>query len=209
MTLQDAADRIVGIYQRHANAFDAARTRGLFERGWLDRFAGLLPRGGSILDIGCGCGEPIARHLIERGFALTGIDSSPAMIALCRSRFPTHAWTVADMRRLALRQTFDGLLAWDSVFHLTGDDQRAMFANFSVHAAPGAALMFTSGPAAGEAIGSFQGEPLYHASLDPGEYTHLLAANGFDVVAHMAEDPDCGGHTVWLAQRRPRPVQGA
>ncbi|WP_312011819.1 MULTISPECIES: hypothetical protein [unclassified Bradyrhizobium] len=60
--------------------------------------------------------------------------------------------------------------------------------------------MFTSGPAHGEAIGSYRGEPLYHASLDATEYRVLLCANGFDVVAHVVEDPDCGGHTVWLAQ---------
>lgn len=200
--MHEASGRIVGIYQRHAAAFDAARTRGLFERGWLDRFCSLVPPAGAILDIGCGSGEPIARHLIGLGFALTGIDSSPQLIALSRSRFPAHAWSVADMRRLALGRTFDGLLAWDSFFHLTGDDQRAMFATFAAHSAPGAALMFTSGPAAGEAIGSFQGEPLYHASLDPGEYRRLLDAHGFDVVAHIAEDPDCDRHTVWLAQRR-------
>ena len=60
--------------------------------------------------------------------------------------------------------------------------------------------MFTSGPAHGEAIGSFAGEPLYHASLDPSEYRSLLDRNGFDVVSQVAEDPACGGHTVWLAQ---------
>ena len=107
------------------------------------------------------------------------------------------------MRCLALGRTFDGLIAWDSFFHLRAVDQRTMFPIFTAHAAPGAALMFTSGPAAGEAIGTFHGEALYHASLDPAEYRALLAANGFDVVAHVAEDAECGGHTVWLAQRSP------
>ena len=32
--------------------------------------------------------------------------------------------------------------------------------------------------------------------------TLLLGRNGFDVVAHGAEDPGCGGHAVWLARRR-------
>jgi len=63
-----------------------------------------------------------------------------------------------------------------------------------------AALMFTSGPAVGEAIGQWQGEPLYHASLDPAEYRTLLDAHGFRVLHHHPEDPDCGGHTVWLAR---------
>ena len=105
-----------------------------------------------------------------------------------------------NMRSLSLARHFNGLLAWDSFFHLGHDDQRRMFPIFRQHAAPRAALMFTSGPAHGEAIGNYQGEPLYHASLDPDEYRALLSANGFEVVAYVAEDPDCGRHTVWLAQ---------
>ena len=124
------------------------------------------------------------------------------MIELCRARLPEHEWRVADMRQLSLGLAFDGVLAWDSFFHLSPNDQRSMFPVFAHHAAPGAALMFTSGPSSGEAIGSFEGEPLYHSSLDAADYRDLLAQNGFALVAHKAEDPDCGGHTVWLAQRR-------
>ena len=199
--MTDSADAIVFLYQRHAAAYDRQRGRKLMEAQWLDRFLSLLPASPSVLDIGCGMDEPIARHLIERGCAVTGIDSSEPLIALCRERFPQYAWQVADMRRLSLGRHFDGLVAWDSFFHLTPDDQRRMFPLFRDHAADRAGLLFTSGPRHGEAIGSFEGEPLYHGSLDPNEYGALLAANGFAVVAHVAEDPDCGGHTVWLAQR--------
>jgi hypothetical protein len=106
------------------------------------------------------------------------------------------------MRALPLRQHFNGLLAWNSFFHLTPDDQRRMFPIFRAHAAPKAALMFTSGPRAGAALGTYQGEPLYHASLDPEEYRELLAANDFNVVSYVPEDPSCGRHTIWLAQLR-------
>jgi SAM-dependent methyltransferase len=195
------ADRIIGLYQDRARAWDEMRPRALMERAWLDRFIGLLPACGSVLDIGCGSGEPIARYLIEAGLDLAGVDASPAMIAMCRTRFPERDWTVADMRRLALGRRFDGLLAWDSFFHLTPEDQRAMFPIFAAHAGQAAALMFTSGPRHGEAIGAFHGEPLYHGSLDPAEYRSLLDKHRFEVVAHVAEDPGCGGHTVWLARR--------
>ncbi|MFV9214556.1 SAM-dependent methyltransferase, partial [Serratia fonticola] len=32
------------------------------------------------------------------------------------------------------------------------------------------------------------------------EYQQLLQEQGFQVVSMVAEDPDCGGRTVWLAQ---------
>ena len=75
-----------------------------------------------------------------------------------------------------------------------------MFPIFKKHAAPNAALMFTSGPSYSEVIGSLWGEPLYHASLDEAEYRSLLNDNGFHVVSHVVEDPNCGRHTIWLAQ---------
>jgi cyclopropane fatty-acyl-phospholipid synthase-like methyltransferase len=161
-----------------------------------------LPAGGSVLDIGCGSGEPIARHFIEAGYKVTGVDSSPAMIGLCKARFPDETWAVADMRALSLHARFDGILAWDSFFHLTPDDQRGMFQIFRQHGAPQAALIFTSGPRAGVAMGTYEGEPLYHASLDPEEYRTLLDEHGFEVVSYVPEDRRCGAHTIWLAQLR-------
>ena len=106
------------------------------------------------------------------------------------------------MRNLRLGTEFNGILAWDSTFHLTHDDQRKMFPVFEAHAASGAALMFTSGPSHGDMIGEFEGEPLYHSSLSEDEYRVLLDRHGFDVIDHVVEDPECGHHTVWLAQFR-------
>src|SRR5438105_4962657 len=124
------ADRIIGLYDRHAAAYDRQRGRNLFEKHWLDRFLDLIRGGGAMLDLGCGMGEPIARYMIERGYHVTGVDSSPKMIRLCTARFPEHAWLVGDMRQLSLHQRFDGIIAFDSFFHLTPEDQRAMFPMF-------------------------------------------------------------------------------
>lgn len=195
------ADRIVGLYDRHAGTWDKERSRSLFERPWLQRFLELVPPTGSILDIGCGSGEPIAEFFVRADYRVHGVDSSPAMIALCKDRFPNSTWDVADMRTLSLGRTFDGILAWDSFFHLPREDQRRMFAIFREHAAPQAALMFTSGPSDGVAMGTYAGEPLYHASLAPDSYRALLAEHGFEVVANVFEDPETGGHSIWLARR--------
>jgi hypothetical protein len=105
------------------------------------------------------------------------------------------------MRALALGRRFDGVMAWDSFFHLSFDDQRRMFPIFREYSAPGAPLLFTSGPRHGEAIGSFRGEPRHHASVAPDEYRSQLAANDFSVIAENMEDPECDRHSVWLARR--------
>lgn len=195
------ADEIGALYERHAHHYDADRRRDpMIEKAWLDRFRALVPPGAPVLDIGCGHGEPIARYLLDQGLDVSGIDASPTLISLCRARFPDQQWLVADMRTLELARTYRGLIAWDSLFHLSHDDQRRMFRVLGRHAAPGAALLFTSGISHGESIGSYHGEQLYHASLAATEYRQLLESNGFSVRAHIAEDSDCGGHTVWLAQ---------
>jgi len=197
------ADRIIGLYRRYARNWAEKRANQPgrpMEAAWLDRFLAVLPPQPSVLDIGCGSGEPISRYLIERGCNVTGVDAAPEMIAICKEGHPRQRWRVADMRTLSLHRTFNGILAWDSFFHLCQNDQRLMFPVFRAHAAPRAALIFTTGPGNGEAIGAFEGEPLYHASLDGAEYRTLLNENGFAVVAHTVEDPTCGRHTVWLAQ---------
>ncbi|HEX8585254.1 MAG TPA: class I SAM-dependent methyltransferase [Allosphingosinicella sp.] len=194
-------EQIVGLYEENAAAFDRMRGRDLFERPWLDRFAAALPPGGTILDIGCGMGEPIAAYLIGLGFRVTGYDSAPSMIALCRERFPAGEWIVGDMRALDLGRTYDGLLAWHSSFHLSHDDQRRLFPSFAAHTKPGGHLMFTSGDEEGVRIGEWMNEPLYHASLAPEKYRELLGTNGFEAIHHDPRDPECGDATVWLARK--------
>jgi SAM-dependent methyltransferase len=194
--------RIVDLYERNASNFDKDRSRELFEKRWLLDFLRLVPPGGSILDVGCGSAEPIARFFIEQGYAVTGADSSPSLIDICRQRFPLQKWIVADMRELRMNEEFNGIIAWDSFFHLSPEHQRPMFPTFRKHSAPNAALMFTSGPGAGEITGEYRGEPLYHGSLGGAEYRELLDRNGFAVVSHVVEDIRCGGRTIWLAQVR-------
>jgi SAM-dependent methyltransferase len=192
-------DAILSTYDAVADDWDRLRDRTLFERRHLDRMLTHAP-GKRVLDLGCGTGRPIAQYLVERRCEVTGVDGAPAMVALFRRNVPGAEAVVADMRRLALGRSFDALLAWDSFFHLSPDDQRAMMPVFAAHAAPRAVLMFTAGPAAGEPVGDFAGHPLYHASLDPEEYRVVLAGAGFTLIDVVLEDPEAEGHTVFLAR---------
>jgi len=72
-----ASERIVGLYEDNAAAWDVQRGRDLFEQPWLERFRALLPDGGGVLDLGCGSGQPIARGFIERVRRLPGRAPQP------------------------------------------------------------------------------------------------------------------------------------
>jgi hypothetical protein len=94
------------------------------------------------------------------------------------------------------------ILAWDSFFHLDHKDQRRMFAVFAEHSSVGAVLMFNTGPEHGEGVGSYRGDPLYHASLASAEYVASINGIGFEVIDHATNDVRAGGRTVWLCKSR-------
>jgi SAM-dependent methyltransferase len=193
---------IRAVYEAVAREVDRDRSKALIERHYLDALLSRLGSQRDILDLGCGSAESIAKFFIDASCRVTGVDTAAAMIAICRERYPDGDWLEADMRGLDLGRRFGAIIAWDSFFHLDPDDQRAMFPVFARHAGPGTLLLFTAGPRAGVAMGEIYGHALCHASLDSAEYENLLAGEGFRVLLHRVEDPDCGGHTVWLAQRQ-------
>lgn len=191
--------KIISIYEDIAHWYDRNRSKNLFEKDYLDALInGRMEV--DVLDLGCGPGVPIANYIIEKGHRVTGIDSSETMIAICRSRFPHMQWLQQDMRETELERRFEAIIAWDSFFHLSHDDQRSMFPVFARHAKPECRLLFTSGPEYGEAFGEMSGHTVYHASLSADEYRLLLEAHGFQVIKHAINDPECGGHTIWLAE---------
>ena len=197
----ELAQNIIEIYKKHARAWTELRGNFLYEKAWLDHFLALIPQHSKILDLGCGSGKPIADYLIQHDHKITGVDSSDVMIEMARQNFPEQHWLQADMRTVEFDQKFNAILAWDSFFHLTPNDQRQMFSQFARLAQQGTALMFSSGPSHGEAIGDLFGDALYHASLAPEEYTALLNDHGFRVIKMVVEDVECTGHTVWLTQK--------
>ena len=199
------ADRGAGtraVYARHAAGYDARRSKALFEARWLERFS----PGAAGDRAGSGCRlrrRPADRRLADpRGFAVTGVDFAEPMLDLCRARWPGGDWRHADMSVLELGETFDGIVGWDSFFHLHADPAAGL------PAAPGqgtwrraARLMLTVGPDATEAMGAVEGDPVYHASLSPAGYAAALEACGLRLRAFMAEDPECDFHSVLLARK--------
>lgn len=194
-------EKVYESYDEIVHWFDDARTKTLMESEYLNLIVKSIPGGDSVLDLGCGTGEPIAQFFIDKGFKITGVDGSKKMIELCKKRFPNEQWIVSDMRNINLKQKFDVVLAWHSFFHLDHDSQRKMFKIFDAHIKPGGILAFTSGEEEGEVWSDNGGQMLYHASLATKEYEKLLSENSFEVLLHKVRDSECGEATVWVAQK--------
>jgi len=190
-----------GTAGRNGVRFEQQRAKHLFGRAWLNRVIAGLPGGAHLLDLGCGSGEPIARYLIEHGFRITGFDVAQAMIDIAQARFPKHTWRQGDMRELDLDAQFDGIIGWNSFFHLSPEDQPGTLRRIAAHLKPGRRLMLTVGPDHGEVTGHVNGERVYHGSLAPDAYSHILHKLRLNIIDFVIEDEACDFHTVLLAQK--------
>ena len=63
---------------------------------WLDELLPLLPPATRVLDLGCGCGIPVARRL-ARTHQVTGVDLSPVQIHRARELVPAARFLCVDM----------------------------------------------------------------------------------------------------------------
>jgi len=82
-----------------------------------------------ILDLACGTGV-VTTALALRGFEMTGIDCTPAMLDVARrmskQKGAAVTWVCADMREFSYVDEFDCVLLWDvifGVFEKEGEDE--------------------------------------------------------------------------------------
>ncbi|GGY44339.1 class I SAM-dependent DNA methyltransferase [Parvularcula lutaonensis] len=201
--LETIRERTVNVYDQHAIGWDRHRVRIFYEQAWLERLTARLPRGASVLDLGCGAGDPIAAWLIAQGFAVTGVDFAEGMLRIARARYPSARWLLQDMRVLDIDGPFDAIISWDGSFHLTTDEQRALLPRLASLLAPGGRLLLTVGPHEGEVTGVVEGEQVYHASLAPDEYRDRLEALGLDADI-TTNDQTVEDRTILFAVKRSR-----
>ncbi|MEG3123067.1 class I SAM-dependent methyltransferase [Sphingomonas sp. GB1N7] len=170
-------------------------------RVWLDRFVMPLPRGGTVLDLGCGAGEPIARYLVDRGLHVVGMDYDRHAVELAATRFPRQRWLHGDMRTFTLDETFEGVLAWNCLSVMGRVDQGRMAARAAAWLKPGGRLLFNAEPDTDSDITDYRSGSPYRAQLGATDYETAMVAQGLITIAHVEQDPDCDGAGIWLARK--------
>ncbi len=200
--MEKERNNVYKVYDQISEWFDEHRSKELImEKHYLDLIAQHIPRGSSILDVGCGTGEPLANYFLQQGYDYTGVDASHKMIERCKKSHPQGLWLLADMRKLQLEQHFNLVIAWHSFFHLPIEDQPQTLKLMAEFVKPKGLLVFTSGPERGEVWGNNGCYELYHASLSFDEYQAILVKNGFEIIEMNVEDPNCGEATVWVTRK--------
>lgn len=200
-SLQEVYDGLAATYAGSRDLFDNSRQLQALDR--------LLPRGGCVLDLGCGTGVPVARFFAERGHRVTGVDLSPQMVERARLDVPGASFQVGDVRQFQARPgSLDLVVSFYALFHLSRADQQALFPRVREALAPGGHFYATfaapeyTGSEGFEGTKEFEGVRLPYGQLSPEQYRQALADAGFvDVHAHKLR---LGGETMlWILCRRP------
>lgn len=108
-------------------------------------WAAELPPGASILELGCGPGEPLSKILIEGGFALHAIDASPTLMHAFRQRFPKIPTECAAAEASNFfDRDFDAVLAVGLLFLLRPESQEQVIRHVGRVLRPGGRFLFTA-----------------------------------------------------------------
>lgn len=110
-------------------------------------YAGLVtPDVTSLLDLGCGTGSitlAMAARMVPGG-RVAGIDLSPRMIEIARSRAPDHDWRVGDISQPPVSAKYDLIVCCFHTLQVLVDeaDLARCFAFVAAHLAPGGRFAF-------------------------------------------------------------------
>jgi len=115
----------------------------------LTGFLGMLPQGGSILELGCGAGNHAA-EMLARGFAVRATDGSPEM-AEEASRRLNHPVEAMRFDQLDEHEAYDGVWASACLLHVPRDEFAGILAR--VHRALTSQGVFYASYKIGEGAG--------------------------------------------------------
>lgn len=108
-----------------------------------EHFLSLLPKGASILDLGCGAGVK-SRYMADKGFNVTGTDFSEKMIGLAKQKSPKINFEVLDIYDIgSYTKTFDAIFAQAVLLHIPKKRIEEVLKNLSDKLHPGGLLYIT------------------------------------------------------------------
>lgn len=195
--------------QWHATASERRSTYVAHVLRCVDRVLHGLPAGAKILDLGCGTGDPIARHIVNRGFRVTCIDESREMLKFAQQTVLKAKFIHADMVDLELNDKFDGAIAWDSMFHVERKHHAAIYRKlFQALNAGSRVLLSVGGSAPDEEDDSVEGftsemfgQTFYYSGFAPEVTRKMIEAAGFEIEMWEVDDPTSRGHIAVIARK--------
>jgi len=172
---------------------------------WLDLLEARVPPPAKVLDLGCGCGVPVARRLAPR-YDVTGVDLSPVQIERARVLVPTATFVCADMAALHFPDaSFDAVVCLYAIIHLPLVEQPAFIRDLGRWLRPDGVLIATVGHGAWSGTEKdwlgVAGGDMWWDHADATTYRRWLADAGLVLEDERFVPEGTGGHTFVLASR--------
>lgn len=113
--------------------------------GFVERVLERLPSGSTVVDLGCGPGDPATRLLSERHHVV-GVDLSEGQLRIARRLAPRAALVQADLADLSLRpSSVDAVVSFYALGHLASELHVPLITRIGGWLRP-AGLLLTSAP---------------------------------------------------------------
>jgi SAM-dependent methyltransferase len=172
---------------------------------WLDLLEARVKPGSKILDLGCGCGVPVARRLAPH-YTVTGVDLSPVQIARARELVPTATFVCEDMTGLRYPEgTFGAITCLYALIHLPLAEQPALLKDVRRWLQPGGVFLATVGHSAWTGLEKdwlgVSGGDMWWSHEGADTYRRWLTEAGLKVEIESFVPEGDGGHTLMLARR--------
>jgi SAM-dependent methyltransferase len=175
--------------------------------GYVDKVLEGLPPQAKVLDLGCGTGNPIAKHIIARGFRAVGVDQSSKLLEIARTVVPEAELIHGDMVEIQFAEKFAAAVAWDSIFHVKRKHHSAIYRKIAGSLEPGGRLMLSVGGSGAEDSGAegitseMFGQTFFYDAYAPRLARQLLEAEGFEIEVWEVDDPSSHGHIAVIAKK--------
>jgi SAM-dependent methyltransferase len=174
---------------------------------WLAGLQERMPGHGQVLDIGCGCGVPVARRLAAAGHQVTGVDVSDVQIERARRLVPGAVFHRADATEMDFPPgSFDAVVCLYALIHMPLDRQPRLLRDIAGWLRPGGWLLAITGQAAWTGTeDNWLGGPavMWWSHADADTYRTWLCQAGLEVADQQFVPERDGGHALFWAQRKP------
>jgi SAM-dependent methyltransferase len=130
------------------------------------------------LDVGCGSGGRLINRLLKAGFEVTGMDVSEKMLVLARQQHPEVSFQQADICEWQNDQSYDLILAWDSIFHVPLERQAKVVGRLCGMLSPGGILLYTFGDSQGDHLSRWHEDDFYYSSIGISENLRVIMRSG-------------------------------
>jgi 2-polyprenyl-3-methyl-5-hydroxy-6-metoxy-1,4-benzoquinol methylase len=169
---------------------------------WLINLQRQLPTSASILDLGCGCGIPVAKTLADNGHHVTGVDLSEVQINRARQLVPHATFLHADATQVTFpTRTFDAVICLYALIHMPLDTQPRLLRRIAAWLKPGGLLLATTG--AKEWTGTEDhwlggAAPMWWSHADAATYHNWIIQAGLHIDSdHFVPEANSGHQLFW------------